>query len=217
MTSNREGSKQELGFVGIAFFGLAVAGLSFFISATTGAGEWFQRSGSLIVMLAAVVEFRINRISAPNRFRTVFLKGQPNALSKKALKFYRVTHEYALTALIFGTLAWGYGDLLFNREGAFEQVSAAVNATGVALSIVGGTTLLATYLSTITQRARGLLGILVSILGATQIILIQKWGLLSSHQFVHVGALVILQFLALRLIVRWLVEETNEQVFAAKN
>lgn len=69
---------------------------------------WFQRSGSLVVLFAAIGEYYVSNMRATLRpAGYVGITAMENELSF-SVKCY---HSAALTLVIMGTIIWGYGDL----------------------------------------------------------------------------------------------------------
>lgn len=75
------------------------------------ASSWFQRSGSLVVILAAYAEYILfmtyDYISPSNAAYVV-----PFDVPTWYKHFYNIISRIALTLLVVGTVIWGYGDLL---------------------------------------------------------------------------------------------------------
>lgn len=75
------------------------------------AASWFQRSGSLVVILAAYAEYILFKtydyISPSEAAYAV-----PFDVPSWYKHFYNVVSGVALTLLVVGTVIWGYGDLL---------------------------------------------------------------------------------------------------------
>lgn len=78
--------------------GPAMASLA--ASMATGDGEWFQRSGSLMVLFSAAVEYRRRHL-------------RENGRTDNSWLFWRRIPYICYSAIFVGTLIWGYGDLLF--------------------------------------------------------------------------------------------------------
>lgn len=86
----------------------------YFYSNVTGDGQWFSRSGSLMVMLGAVLEyinFGAQQYLREKRDETY--KPNPEIVAK--LKSRKPFDVLILLSLLFGTAIWGYGDLLFKN------------------------------------------------------------------------------------------------------
>lgn len=77
-------------------------------------GDWFQRSGSIIVLIAAVIEYRhLNFYSTPSQ-KSVISGGISGVNGLAILSKIRLRiGVYAIFYLVAGTLIWGYGDIPF--------------------------------------------------------------------------------------------------------
>ena len=84
------------------------------ISVAQNSGEWFQRSGSLIVLFSVVLEIRQTLAKQPIPSEKVFVGGLPAATSPPVSKSRKWFHRVAWFGIVVGTLIWGYGDLFFN-------------------------------------------------------------------------------------------------------
>jgi hypothetical protein len=96
----------------ILFVGLLLAAISFLISWQHG-WHWFGRSGALVVLSAAIVEYRIFQWF-PRRINAAIVAGKITKLPVPVsiLKADRVASKIAHVMIILGTLIWAYGDLL---------------------------------------------------------------------------------------------------------
>ena len=75
--------------------------------------QWFQRSGSLVTVICAIIEalilVRLHRQ----------MKGEPTMetvagfLTIEEMKYLGVLQWAALALLVVGTVVWGYGDVLY--------------------------------------------------------------------------------------------------------
>lgn len=91
---------------------------SFAIDLCTTSSTFFARSGSLMVLFAVIVEYRISGFIYDDIQKAMLLNSKidvPIPLKAKPRKdkifLSRITHGLA----IVGTLIWGYGDLLFAK------------------------------------------------------------------------------------------------------
>lgn len=84
----------------LVLLAVAPAMISLAASVATGDGEWFQRSGSLMVLFSAAVEYRRRHLLQAGRGNDSWL-------------FWRRIPYVCYSAILLGTLVWGYGDLLF--------------------------------------------------------------------------------------------------------
>ena len=86
----------------------------YFYSRSTTDGQWFSRSGSIMVILGAILEYRnygIQQYLREKRDETY--KPSPEIVSK--LKSRMPFDILILASLVLGTAIWGYGDLLFKN------------------------------------------------------------------------------------------------------
>lgn len=72
------------------------------ISYNTGDGHWFQRSGSLMVLLSVVTEFRRSRLKRAGLLEL-----------PRFIPLWRSVPYVCYASIAMGTLIWGYGDLMF--------------------------------------------------------------------------------------------------------
>ena len=76
-------------------------------------GNWFSRSGAVMVLLALFVEFRIGTAQQEANSDATFIAGFANLPMSGDLPLAKqIIAKTALWVAIFGTLIWGYGDLL---------------------------------------------------------------------------------------------------------
>lgn len=81
---------------------------------TTDEGHWFSRSGSLMVILGAFLEYRnfgIQQYLREKRDET----WKPDPIIVNQLRSRKPFDILLLTSLVLGTAIWGYGDLLLNN------------------------------------------------------------------------------------------------------
>lgn len=75
---------------------------------------WFQRSGSVLVALGAIVEF--NLLSINGDVNPSGASGKDHiAMSNKYKKLHSVLSLSAFIVIFFGTVIWSYGDLLYQN------------------------------------------------------------------------------------------------------
>ena len=72
---------------------------------------WFQRSGSITVMLAVWMEYNLSKVNEHINLSGIVVNDQTN-LSNKYKTIYRITQYIGVLLAISGTIIWGYGDLL---------------------------------------------------------------------------------------------------------
>jgi hypothetical protein len=96
--------------LGIAFL-WAVCG--YILACKMDNGLWFSRSGSVIVLLCVIVEYRLASLqqlgygNAKKAFSQGIVSSGMIPPHKKRIGW--ITH----VQIVIGTLIWGYGDLLF--------------------------------------------------------------------------------------------------------
>ena len=92
--------------------------LSAWLSYHIGEAHWFQRSGSLTVLLAAILEFRqavIDKSVKDKAWGAAKRRSWAGVAVVGQLPTARKTLAIiALVLIILGTIIWGYGDLLFS-------------------------------------------------------------------------------------------------------
>ena len=84
-------------------------------SSKTGDGTWFSRSGSIAVLISAIIEFRnfstqqvLNEIAQES---TKYWDAKPEKYVVPENR--KLFDRSVLVTIVIGTLIWGYGDLLF--------------------------------------------------------------------------------------------------------
>ena len=86
---------------------------NFLCSYSTGDGMWFSRSGSVIVLICVIVEFRLGNLRQLG-FENAQKAFQHDIVSSGQLPEYKkYIGWFTHFQIIIGTLIWGYGDLLF--------------------------------------------------------------------------------------------------------
>ncbi len=97
--------------VGVAAFSLVASSNCYL-----GEHEWFQRSGSLIVVFGAIIEYRHFAVFRRNPEHNCLLAGTV-ADGRVLTLMAKGCHMMGLVSIglvIGGTIIWGYGDLLFS-------------------------------------------------------------------------------------------------------
>ncbi|MCG7865452.1 MAG: hypothetical protein JAY74_03660 [Candidatus Thiodiazotropha taylori] len=92
----------------------AIPSAFFFYSCSTSDGQWFSRSGSLMVVCGAILEylnFGAQQYLREKRDET----WKPRSEYVKALNKRKIFDLLILFSLVLGTIIWGYGDLLFKN------------------------------------------------------------------------------------------------------
>lgn len=85
---------------------VAVPSISAWIGAHVGDAQWFSRSGSLMVLFSAVLEFR------QTRFGEVYATHGDRPLQETPPPERAKIGLAALLLIVVGTVIWGYGDKL---------------------------------------------------------------------------------------------------------
>ncbi len=108
--ASRKDSVIEVMFL---FLAMGPVILSAYASYITGDGQWFQRSGALMVLFSAAVEYHRRRM--PQRSAG----GRDQAKTDRAFtagwvsRFWKSIPYVCYASVFIGTLIWSYGDLLF--------------------------------------------------------------------------------------------------------
>jgi hypothetical protein len=79
--------------------------------------NWFSRSGSIVVLLSVVVEYRISSHIYEDIQRADFQQSKINLLvpiKAKPTKQRKRVSNAAHFLLVLGTIIWGYGDLAWS-------------------------------------------------------------------------------------------------------
>jgi hypothetical protein len=78
--------------------------------------SWFQRSGAVVIFLAAIIEYRHIQYYPKISISRSIISGE--LIDKKILimpcQIRNWIGKFGILYLIIGTLIWGYGDLLFD-------------------------------------------------------------------------------------------------------
>lgn len=102
--------KSEWAIIG---YGVVTCLISLFVSLWTDDGQWFERSGSVLVLFAVTLEFQQTRRMAKRQqsdisvAATLGLPFTTNNLREKRF------HKIAIIMAISGTLIWGYGSVFW--------------------------------------------------------------------------------------------------------
>ena len=75
------------------------------------ANMWFQRSGSLSVLFAVWVEYKLYKINEDAN-PPGLVSGQSSSLNKKHKGIYTKIQYIAVIFAVFGAFIWGYGDIV---------------------------------------------------------------------------------------------------------
>lgn len=107
-------NRTDVGLCAVAVLAPLVSAL---VSFRTGNGLWFARAGSLTVLFAAAVQFRLAQQSDAGHRRaqmSLAIGGLPLGGDVSSLQTWLA--RISLWLMIVGTLVWGYGDLLFGKQ-----------------------------------------------------------------------------------------------------
>ena len=109
---NKKQTNYTLDFILLA---LAVipAAYSLYLDLNGSNEAWFQRSGSLMVFFAVLLELNLLKFSEVEESSSVFIEGNPAAKSTPLPRFKKVMQITAFIIAAVGTFIWGYGDLPF--------------------------------------------------------------------------------------------------------
>ncbi len=91
------------------------SGYSFYYSVASGDPQWFQRSGSIVVLIGVFITARRIVRLGENYLNEDWNLPDESAEGKKALLDQRSESIYGPIVAVIGTIIWGYGDLVFNR------------------------------------------------------------------------------------------------------
>jgi len=77
----------------------------------TPINDWFARSGSILVLVGAILEYRCNKFSQIAIEESVRFSSGIGGSAIFALAWHRIAIKYiAHTLVVIGTLIWGYGE-----------------------------------------------------------------------------------------------------------
>ena len=86
---------------------------SFIFAYNTNNGGWFSRSGSVIVLICVIVEFRLGNLRQLGFNDAIKAFEHDILISGQLPETKKLICWLAHLQVIIGTLIWGYGDLLF--------------------------------------------------------------------------------------------------------
>jgi hypothetical protein len=116
MTHTKESIKIILIQCGLFLFvAIAVsvfAALCPLIPASESQSTWFQRSGSVVIVLAVWVQFKLQPVQT---YFDVDAYSVPLTLPKTYCRSYSFLSIINLFAMVLGTVIWGYGDILLKN------------------------------------------------------------------------------------------------------
>ena len=96
----------------IAFESLALI-VSLWSSVTLREGDWFQRSGAIVVLISVLLEIRQSIAKQPQANSKLSAGGNPVMTKQHIPTVRNLFHWIAWSGIVIGTLIWGYGDLFF--------------------------------------------------------------------------------------------------------
>lgn len=85
---------------------------SFIASIFFPTGNWFCRSGAVMVLLAVMVDYRIGNLQKTHISNASIIAGLGIPSSSRLPKNKQILSKGAHILAIIGTLIWGYGDLI---------------------------------------------------------------------------------------------------------
>ena len=107
---NKMGICTDLALIAIETFALVA---SLWLSVTLREGEWFQRSGAIVVLISVLLEIRQSIAKQPQA-NSKFSAGGNLVMTEQHIPTVRKwLHRIAWGGIVIGTLIWGYGDLFF--------------------------------------------------------------------------------------------------------
>ena len=86
---------------------------SLWFSVALREGEWFQRSGAVVVLISVILEIRQSLAKQPKANSKMFIGGTPVMIEQHIPTVRNLFHWIAWGGIVIGTLIWGYGDLFF--------------------------------------------------------------------------------------------------------
>ena len=100
---------KDLALIAIETFALVA---SLWLSVTLREGEWFQRSGAIVVLISVLLEIRQSIAKQPQA-TTVTINDNSVMTEQHIPTVRKWLHRIAWGGIVIGTLIWGYGDLFF--------------------------------------------------------------------------------------------------------
>ena len=103
--------KWDIAFVILAVAPLLISlGIDIFV---TNEYYWFQRSGALTVLFAALLGFHQDKHFITQEDESYRVNEKPIITGKTLTEYRKKLKFLAIVLALSGTLIWGYGDLLF--------------------------------------------------------------------------------------------------------
>ena len=94
-------------------FAIIPAAYSLYLDVNGSNESWFQRSGSLMVLFAVLLQLNLLKYSEVEESSGVFIEGKPAMKSRPLPPLKKAMQLLAFILAALGTFIWGYGDLLF--------------------------------------------------------------------------------------------------------
>ena len=101
---------KDLALIAIETFALVA---SLWLSVTLREGEWFQRSGAIVVLISVLLEIRQSIAKQPQANPKISAGGNPVMTAQHIPTVRKWLHRIAWGGIVIGTSIWGYGDLFF--------------------------------------------------------------------------------------------------------
>ena len=87
--------------------------VSAYASFVTGDGQWFQRSGALMVLFSVAVEYHRRRMPLSVAAPRAGAGFRRTLVARLVSRFWNSIPYVCYFSVFLGTLIWSYGDLLF--------------------------------------------------------------------------------------------------------
>lgn len=99
----------------LLLLGIVPTILSFYIDMKLSieSNYWFQRSGSLMVLCAVLIELNAINYKEVIASKNTYIGGKPVVVESPIPKFKQYIKFLGLAMAVVGTFIWGYGDLPF--------------------------------------------------------------------------------------------------------
>jgi hypothetical protein len=97
----------------LMLFAMGPVVVSAYASFVTGDGQWFQRSGALMVLFSVAVEYHRRRMPLAGATQRAPAATNTKAATRRLRRFWRSIPYVCYLSVFTGTLIWSYGDLLF--------------------------------------------------------------------------------------------------------
>ena len=74
---------------------------------------WFQRSGSVMVLFAVILDFNQSRYAENKSSTNVIIQGVPALIGVALTEPRKKIQIFSIFLAVLGTFIWGYGDIPF--------------------------------------------------------------------------------------------------------